>query len=434
MNLLVTNTRNTQAYIIIRALRPYAQKIVVTMYGKNRLQARLSHAANSRLVDKRYYVPSPVGDWRAGRIQPENTEREEAYIRAVEQICEREEIDTIFPTWDPKVYVFSKNRERFAKIGVLIPVPDYETVITPLDKYRTIRAAEEVGFPCPKTYLPESEDDLKKIAEELGFPLVIKPRFASGGRGFEIVRDFAELSHRTHLVTEKQQTPMIQECIPGQSAQSISLLLDKKGALKVASGTQEHRSFFRIPKNFSTVSESIDPSPYITLAVRLIRNLGWWGCVNVQMKIDARDGVAKLMEINPRLGSRRWSRTELGINEALMCVKIARGEEVEAVDTLPTEVLRIHPVEDLFGLVFKLLDLFIYRIRVGLLGRTPVDSSNPPMPVKKLMRSYKETYLSRKRKVLNPYFTYFFQDPLVSILWWSQFFITVVKGARQLGR
>ncbi|MGB7946185.1 MAG: hypothetical protein WCH75_00755 [Candidatus Binatia bacterium] len=51
------------------------------MYGKNRLAARLSHAANSRLVDKRYYVPSPVEDWRAGIIQKENTEREETYIK-----------------------------------------------------------------------------------------------------------------------------------------------------------------------------------------------------------------------------------------------------------------------------------------------------------------------------------------------------------------
>lgn len=50
MNLLVTNTRNAQAYAIIRALRPYADKIVVTMYGRNRLSARLSYAANSRLV------------------------------------------------------------------------------------------------------------------------------------------------------------------------------------------------------------------------------------------------------------------------------------------------------------------------------------------------------------------------------------------------
>jgi predicted ATP-grasp superfamily ATP-dependent carboligase len=375
-----------------------------------------------------------VADWRAGKIQRENTEREEAYIQAVEEICERESIDFIFPTWDPKVYVFSKNKERFAKRGVLIPVPEYDTVITPLDKYRTILAAEKVGFPCPKTYAPESDDDLNRIVTEIGFPMVIKPRHASGGRGFEIVRDFAELSRSVSVIRKKQQTPMIQECIPGQSLQSISLLLDSKGALKVASGTQEQRSFFRIPLNFSTVSESIDPGPYIPLATRLVRQLGYWGCVNIQMKVDARDGVAKLMEINPRLGSRRWGRTQLGINEPLMCVKISRGEEVEAVDAVPTGILRIHPVEDLLGFGFKLLDLLIYKIRVGGLGRAPADASNPPLSLKMLVRSYKDTYLSRKRKVLNPYFRYFFQDPLVSIIWWSQFLVTVVKGTRQLGR
>ena len=169
MNLLVTNTRNAQAYAIIRALRPYAEKIVATMEGENRLMARLSHAANSRLVDKRYCTPSPAQDWRAGRIQKENTVAEEAYIQAILRICEREQIDTVFPSFDPHVYVLSKNKERFERLGILIPIPDYETVIAPLDKYRTILAAEEVGFPCPKTYLPESEDCLRRI-EEVGFP------------------------------------------------------------------------------------------------------------------------------------------------------------------------------------------------------------------------------------------------------------------------
>jgi biotin carboxylase len=434
MNLLVTNTRNAQAYIVIRALRPYANKIVVTMYGKSRFEARLSHAAKSRLVDKRYFVPSPVADWRAGKIQRENTEREEAYIQAVEEICKRENVDVIFPTWDPKVYVFSKNKERFAKIGVLIPVPDYDVVIIPLDKYRVIRAAEEVGLPCPKTYAPETEDDLKRIAAEIAFPIVIKPRHASGGRGFQIVRNFGELFQSMSLIWKERQPAIVQECIPGQAAQSISFLLDRRGAFKVVSGTQEHRTFFRIPRNFSTVSESVEPFPYVAHAAKLACNIGWWGCVNVQMKVDVRDGVAKLMEINPRLGSRRWGRTELGINEALMCVMISRGEDVRAVGALPTQVLCIHPVEDLLGFGFKLVDLFLYKVRVGLLGRTPLDASNPPTPLKKLVRSYKDTYLSRKRKVYNPYFKYFFQDPLVSILWWSQFFITVIRGAKNLGR
>src|SRR4026209_2717069 len=137
MNLLVTNTRNAQAYGIIRALRPYAAKIVATMEGDNRFVARLSHAANSRLVDKRYYVPSPAQDWRAGRIQRENTAREEAYIQAILRICEREQIDTVFPSFDPHVYVLSKNIERFKEIGVLIPIPDYDSVVACLDKFRT---------------------------------------------------------------------------------------------------------------------------------------------------------------------------------------------------------------------------------------------------------------------------------------------------------
>ena len=56
MNVLVTNTHSSQSYAIIRALRPYAHKIVATMEGGNRFLARLAQAANSQLVDKRFYV------------------------------------------------------------------------------------------------------------------------------------------------------------------------------------------------------------------------------------------------------------------------------------------------------------------------------------------------------------------------------------------
>ena len=69
-------------------------------------------------------MPDPESDWAGGRIQPENTPREQAFVDAVLEICERERIDTVFPSSDPWIYVFSKNRERFARHGILIPVPD----------------------------------------------------------------------------------------------------------------------------------------------------------------------------------------------------------------------------------------------------------------------------------------------------------------------
>jgi predicted ATP-grasp superfamily ATP-dependent carboligase len=435
MNLLVTNTRNPQAYAIIRALRPYVQKMVATMYGKNRLAARLSHAANSRLVDKRYYVPSPVEDWRAGKIQKENTEREEAYIQAVLKICEEEKIDAIFPSFDPQVYVFSKNKERFERLGILIPIPDYEVVITPLDKYRTIKAAQEVGFPCPKTYLPESEKDLRQNAEELGFPLMVKPRFSAAGRGMGMVRNFSELMEKTRVVSKTQGVPLIQEYIPGGGKQMFHLVLDRKGESKVAFCIRRWRNFLRVSLQLATADECIGSHAYhVADAARLVQKLGWWGVATVEMKVDSRDGIPKLMEINPRLGMGLWYRTELGINEPLMCLKVAKGEEVEAVKNYPVGTMLLRPVEDIMGFGFKLLDLLIYKFRIGIKGKIPLDPLNPPMSLRELIQSYKQTYLGGKKKVFNPYFRYFFQDPLVSVIWWFQSFAFVFGARNELGK
>jgi biotin carboxylase len=436
MNLLVTNTRNAQAYAIIRALRPHADKIVATMEGENRLAARLSHAANSRLVDKRYYTPSPAKDWRAGRIQKANTEREEVYIQAILCICEKESIDTIFPSFDPHVYVFSKNKERFQRIGVLIPVPDYEIVLIPLDKYRTIRAAQEVGFPCPKTYLPESDDDLRRIVDDVGFPLVIKPRFTAGGRGTEVVKDLPALLEKTRLIRRNHGPAMIQEYIAAkrEARASFNLVVDKNGELKTAFSATVRRGSLRLVAATATVIEPCEPHPYVTHATSLLRHCRWWGGATVQSRIDSRDGRPKLMEINPRLGIGLWQRTELGINEPWMCLKIAKGEEVEAVKNYPLGVLLIQPVEDLMGLAFKLLDLLVYKIRLKVLNKSPVDATNPPIPLRRLLQSYKQTYYDGKNKIYNPYFKYFFQDPLVSLMWWCQFFGLVLRARRQLGR
>jgi predicted ATP-grasp superfamily ATP-dependent carboligase len=433
VNLLVTNTRNSQAYSVIRALRPYAKKIVVTMIGQNRLAARLSHAANSRLVDERYYVPSPVEDWRAGKIQRENTEKEELYVQAVLQICEKENIDTIFPSFDPQVYVFSKNKTRFEKLGILIPVPDYEAVVIALDKYRTIQAAQETSFPCPKTYLLDGNNDLKAIAAEFGFPIVFKHRFTAAGRGFAIARDWSELRDKAeHL--EGTNTYMIQEYIPGKEQQNWLLALDRQGTLKMALTSENVRSFYRLHANFPLARRALGPSPYLPQAAAFANRIGWWGGTAIQMKVDPRDGVPKLMEINPRIGEGRWQMVASGINEPLLTLKVARGEAVEAVESWPAGTMLLCPVEDLISLWIKLLDLLVYNVRAIFGAKRLRDPLNAPLGLKQLIASYKDTYLGSKKKVYNLYFTHFFSDPLVSLTWWLQTMSAVLRALREIGR
>jgi len=434
MKLLVTNSQSAQAYAIIRALKPYAQKIVATMYGKHRFAARTSNAANSRFVNKRYYVPNPELDWQAGIIQKENTEREEAYIQAVLHICKEEAINTIFPSSDAQVYIFSKNRHRFEKMGILIPVPDYETVVVPLDKYQTIRTAQQEGFPCPTMYLPESEKDIKRITEELAPPWVIKPRFTYGGRGMEIVTSFTALLDQTRQIGEHYGMPMIQEYIPGRQAQNFYILVDREGEVirilcpRIVGPT--HRRLYRA----SSSCESRVSHPYLPHVTRLVRRLGWWGGLTVQTKIDARDGTPKLMEINPRLGMHLWYRTELGINEPLMCLKIAKGEKIQGIADYPVGTLLLEPMEDVLRLSFAFLDLFLYKFRTLFRGIEPIDPLNSPLSLKEIIQSYRRTYFWGGKKKFSPHFKYILEDPLPCILWCYAFVGHSLRHIKHLGR
>jgi predicted ATP-grasp superfamily ATP-dependent carboligase len=429
VNVLVTNTAYSQAYAIIRALRPFARKVVVTMEGDNPRVARFSHAAASRLVDKRYYTKFPGADWRAGRIQRSNTAGEESYVSEVENICKKEQIDTIFPSFDPYVYVFSKNKPRFNSRGILIPVPDYDTVIVPLDKYETFLAAQRVGFPCPSTQIPENEKDLKQIAGNWAFPLVVKPRFTAGGRGTAIVASFDELAEKMRESWDGGIKPLVQEYIPGTEKQQFYFLLDKRGELKVSFSPKTRRLFDRLYRNSSAASESAPPHPKSAHAASIVQAFGWWGGINLQTKVDPRDGLPKLLEINPRLGHHLWYRTALGINEPLMCLQIARDEEVSAIESYPSGKLFLSPMEDLLSFAFGVLDRVMFKLK----KRAALDPLSAPPSLRDLFRSYSHSYFNDRDKVFDPYFRYCLQDPFVSFLWWLRFTQQVVTATRHLG-
>jgi biotin carboxylase len=431
MNLLVTNSQSAQAYSIIRALRPYATKIVATMEGKHRWAARTAHAANSRFVDRRYYVPRADLDWKAGIIQKQNTEREEAYVQRIREICRLEQIDTIFPSYDPLVYVFAKNRDRFK--DVLIPVPSYETLLTPLDKYRTIEAAQRVGFPCPKTYVPESVSDVDRITRELDPPWVLKRRFTAGGEGMAFFTDVAPLREAIGKVRDRHSMPMIQEYIPGRERQHFYVIADRDGEIQALLCPRVVRYGSRLYSDTSGAVESAVAHPLVPVVKKLVRDMGWRGGLTIQTKVDIRDGMPKLLEMNPRLGLRLWFRTELGCNEPLMCLRIAKGEEVPE-HHYPVGTLLLAPLEDTFRFGLDILDSLVYRVRIRVLGKRPIDPHNPPRPLTDLARAYARDYFGSQPKVFSPYSKYLLDDPLPCLLWWYALAGFSVRSLRTLGR
>jgi biotin carboxylase len=432
MRLLVTNTRTPQAYAIIRALRPYASRVVATVEGDG-LAARLSHAAHSRLVDARCRVPLPIDDWSAGRIAETNSPAEQAFIDEVARVCERERIDIIYPSWDPYVYVLSKNLAFFTERGVTIPVPSFSTVLTALDKHRTIQAARAAGFPCPGSCLYESLEQLENLADRWGYPLVLKPRFTSGGHGMAIIRNKGEAEAALPAILRKHGPPLVQEYIPGGDRDSVQFVIGRDSSLLFAFHKHRTRTFRRTAR-FGTVSESASPAARLAHTAEFVRQLGWWGAMGIETIRDPRDGVDKLMEVNPRFPRQLWNRTELGINEPLMCVQLARGAQVTPVQEYPEGVLFVSPIEDMQLFALQLTDVLAYTCRRVFGGARTFDPSTAPPGPGAQTRSFARTYASTKRKVWDPYFRYFFQDPIASALWWLQFSTWLAGSWKQVGK
>lgn len=433
MNLLVTNVHAQQAHATIRALRPHAARVVAAGYRTGGLFGGLPHAAWSRLVDKRYTVPSPVADWQNGVIQEDNTEREEAYIRALLKICDEEGIDVIFPSWDPDVYVLSKNKDRFAAANVLIPVPRYEVTLAALDKYRTIRAAQQCGFPCPVTHLYETEAEARKIADAMEFPLVIKPRFTSGSHGMAIARDPADLMKKLPFPSDGRYTPMIQEYIPGGQRESLQFVFDREGNAAFVFHKKRLRNF-RVNQRLGTVSRSAPLPDYCEGIFGLMRSLGWWGCGGIEVLLDPRDGAWKLMEINARYPRQLWNRTEMGINEPLMAVEIARGKSFPEREPYAEDAWFVNPVEDSMLLMLQLLDRVAFLLRRTFTGRSTLDPLVTPPSIPRLAGDFFGTYRRGQRRVYDPLTRYFFQDPLVALIWWAQFATWIAGATRRIGR
>ena len=432
MNLLVTNSHTCQAYAIVRALRPYATRIIATVEGDG-ARARLAHTAHSRLVDATARVPSPVADWWSGRVTSENTEQDQRFIEAVTRICEQEKIDVIFPSWDPYLCVLSKNLDLFRRLGVTIPVPEYQTVLMALDKHRTVEIGQAVGFPCPRTYLYESPDQLRGIAERETFPLIVKPRFTSGGRGMSLVRTLDELLEVAPRTASAYGPPLIQEYIPGGQRDSAQFVVDRAGRVIFAFHKRRLRTFRRTAR-LATVSESASPDQRLRDSAALLERLGCWGALGIETIRDPRDGQQKLMEVNARFPRQLWNRTELGINEPWLCVQIARHEHVTPAHGYPVGVLFVSPVEDVQLLGLQLVDIVVHWVRTTIGRRPALDALARPLSLPGQLRAFARTYFSPQRKVWDPYFRYFVQDPITAMLWWGQFATWVLGAWRHVGR
>jgi D-aspartate ligase len=225
----------------------------------------------------------------------------------------------LFPTRDEIVAALARHRSSLSEI-FRVPVPEWDTVHWMLDKRNTYELAKQLNIPFPKTWYPVTEKALDEI--ESPFPLVLKPAikehffYATKAKAWRI-NSRAELHlmfRRASELTGPSEV-LIQDMIPGDGRQQFSYCAFFKDGKAIGSMVTRRRR--QHPHDFgraSTFVETIDLPALEALSNRFLRNINYYGLVEVEFKLDPRDGQFKLLDINARTWGYHTLGTHAGVD------------------------------------------------------------------------------------------------------------------------
>jgi predicted ATP-grasp superfamily ATP-dependent carboligase len=219
----------------------------------------------------------------------------------------------LYPTRDETVAAFSRHRSQLTD-RFRVPTPDWNTVKWFWDKRNTYRLANELGIPTPTTWYPRNLEELVQI--NAVFPLAVKPAikehffYATKAKAWR-ANDRGELRDLFQRLPEQMDPGevMIQDLIPGDGNHQFSYCAFFKeqhaiGSMVVRRSRQHPPEFGRA----STFVETIELPVIEELSERFLRAINYYGLVEIEYKLDSRDGQYKLLDVN----GRTWGYHTLG--------------------------------------------------------------------------------------------------------------------------
>ena len=219
----------------------------------------------------------------------------------------------IFPVDDDDLDVIARARERLGE-RFAYPFPELPVLEQIQDKGRQVARARDLGVPVPRAS-PGPTDSL-------GYPVFVKPartgdfrrRFGTKGFRCESRRELDDAWKRA-----KGFDPRVWEWIPGgdETLWTLGSVLRRDGE---ALGLFTGRKLLQDPPLTGTarVAEARWSEEVAELGLTLLRGLGVHGPSQVELKRDPRDGVLKLIEVNPRLYQWHSLAEACGVNLAAL--------------------------------------------------------------------------------------------------------------------
>jgi carbamoyl-phosphate synthase large subunit len=272
---------------------------------------------------------------------------EKKYIR---EILEKHKIDAVLPTMGGQtalnLAIECDKAGIWKKYGVQMIGVDVNAIQTTEDRELFRHKMIELGVGVCKGRTAKSFLEGKEIAQEIGFPLVIRPSFTLGGTGGGFVDDpekfDAALNHGLHASPVHEV--LVEQSIYGWKEFELEILRDNASNMVIICSIENFD-----PMGVHT-GDSITVAPAMTLpdtvyqhmrdlAIKMMHGIGQFagGC-NVQFSVNPDTDEIIAIEINPRVSrSSALASKATGYPIAKIAAKLAIGYNLDELENQITK-------------------------------------------------------------------------------------------------
>ncbi|MDD5457508.1 MAG: carbamoyl-phosphate synthase large subunit [Candidatus Margulisbacteria bacterium] len=271
----------------------------------------------------------------------------------VEEIIKIEKPDAMLPTMGGQTalniaLVLSENGV-LQKYGVELIGAKFEAIKKAEDRKLFKEAMKKINIQVPASDLAYSVADALKIAQRIGYPLIIRPAFTLGGTGGGIAYNVEELNNV--VSNGLKESPI------GQVLVEQSVIGWKEYELEVMKDKNDNVSIICSIENFDPMGvhtgDSITVAPAQTLtdkeyqrlrdySIAIMREIGVdTGGSNIQFAVNPDNGDVIVIEMNPRVSrSSALASKATGFPIAKIAAKLAVGL---TLDEIPNDITRETP-------------------------------------------------------------------------------------------
>ncbi|PWI17249.1 ATP-grasp domain-containing protein [Streptomyces sp. Act143] len=282
-------------------------RLGVPMYAIT--EDRYTPAAASRYLRKAFVWPTT------------GTEQPDRLVAGLLDIGRRIGRPTVLlPTDEEAAVLIAEHR---VDLGARFLVPPVESLLPRrlASKQGLHELCVEHGIPSPTTAFPRSYDDIVAFADKARFPVVAKNREAFVRRTRPAVNGTTRITTREGLLAlardwGEQPAVILQEYLPREDAEDwiVHAYFDADSTpLAMFTGVKV-RSW--PPHAGMTANAYVVDNPELAdLAARFIKQIGFTGIIDLDLRFDRRDGLYKLLDFNPRMGAQfRLFENESGVD------------------------------------------------------------------------------------------------------------------------